>query len=171
MNSGPTISIGSTGHDVRRLQRIFVMMKALRSEQYHRHLRLNDGTGGQRFPTRRRLDGGWHRGADNVAGASGRSKYSAVGSWCLGQRCDRVTKRSEEIFNFLRLIRALWMVTLGRRPKLLSKPTNRTGVSKWTELSATRRGGLPRVPQGRLWRRCRDLLRCDLSRAESNAAK
>ena len=29
MNSGPTISIGSTGHDVRRLQRIFVMMKAL----------------------------------------------------------------------------------------------------------------------------------------------
>ena len=29
MNSGPTISIGSTGHDVRRLQRIFVMTKAL----------------------------------------------------------------------------------------------------------------------------------------------
>src|SRR5262252_10103194 len=29
MNSGPTISIGSTGHDVRRLQRIFVMMKVL----------------------------------------------------------------------------------------------------------------------------------------------
>jgi peptidoglycan hydrolase-like protein with peptidoglycan-binding domain len=29
MNNGPTISIGATGHDVRRLQRIFVMMKAL----------------------------------------------------------------------------------------------------------------------------------------------
>lgn len=29
MNSGPTISIGSTGHDVRRLQRIFVMIKSL----------------------------------------------------------------------------------------------------------------------------------------------
>jgi peptidoglycan hydrolase-like protein with peptidoglycan-binding domain len=29
MNNGPTISIGSTGHDVRRLQRIFVMMKSL----------------------------------------------------------------------------------------------------------------------------------------------
>jgi peptidoglycan hydrolase-like protein with peptidoglycan-binding domain len=29
MNSGPTISIGSIGHDVRRLQRIFVMMKTL----------------------------------------------------------------------------------------------------------------------------------------------
>jgi peptidoglycan hydrolase-like protein with peptidoglycan-binding domain len=29
MNSGPTISIGATGHDVRRLQRIFVMTKAL----------------------------------------------------------------------------------------------------------------------------------------------
>ena len=29
MNSGPTLSIGSTGHGVRRLQRIFVMTKAL----------------------------------------------------------------------------------------------------------------------------------------------
>jgi peptidoglycan hydrolase-like protein with peptidoglycan-binding domain len=29
MNSGPTRSIGATGHDVRRLQRIFVMTKAL----------------------------------------------------------------------------------------------------------------------------------------------
>ena len=29
MNSGPTLSIGATGHDVRRLQRIFVMTKAL----------------------------------------------------------------------------------------------------------------------------------------------
>ena len=29
MNSGPTLSIGATGHDVRRLQRIFVMTKEL----------------------------------------------------------------------------------------------------------------------------------------------
>jgi peptidoglycan hydrolase-like protein with peptidoglycan-binding domain len=29
MNNGATISIGSTGHDVRRLQRIFVMTKVL----------------------------------------------------------------------------------------------------------------------------------------------
>jgi peptidoglycan hydrolase-like protein with peptidoglycan-binding domain len=29
MNSGPTLSIGSTGQDVRRLQRLFVMMKSL----------------------------------------------------------------------------------------------------------------------------------------------
>ena len=29
MNQGPTLSIGSTGNDVRRLQRIFVMMKTL----------------------------------------------------------------------------------------------------------------------------------------------
>ncbi len=29
MNSGPTLSSGSTGHDVRRLQRIFVMTKVL----------------------------------------------------------------------------------------------------------------------------------------------
>jgi peptidoglycan hydrolase-like protein with peptidoglycan-binding domain len=32
MNNGPTISIGSTGRDVRRLQRIFVMMKVLASD-------------------------------------------------------------------------------------------------------------------------------------------
>ena len=31
MNSGPTLSIGATGHDVRRLQRIFVMTKTLAS--------------------------------------------------------------------------------------------------------------------------------------------
>ena len=35
MNSGPTLSIGATGHDVRRLQRIFVMTKVLAPEQYH----------------------------------------------------------------------------------------------------------------------------------------
>src|SRR6266542_1805305 len=29
MNNGPTLSIGATGHDVRRLQRIFVMTKTL----------------------------------------------------------------------------------------------------------------------------------------------
>src|SRR4029453_15639952 len=29
MNNGATLSIGATGHDVRRLQRIFVMTKAL----------------------------------------------------------------------------------------------------------------------------------------------
>src|SRR5436309_8136561 len=29
MNSGPTLSVGATGHDVRRLQRIFVMTKTL----------------------------------------------------------------------------------------------------------------------------------------------
>ena len=29
MNSGPTISVGSSGRDVRRLQRIFVMTKVL----------------------------------------------------------------------------------------------------------------------------------------------
>src|SRR5213076_1629653 len=29
MNSGPILSIGATGHDVRRLQRIFVMTKVL----------------------------------------------------------------------------------------------------------------------------------------------
>src|SRR6266481_5164587 len=59
------------------------------------------------------------------------------------------------------------MVTLARRPKPLSKPTNRIGVSKRMESSVTRRGGLPRAPRGLLLRRYRNLRRCDLSRTET----
>jgi len=46
-------------------------------------------------------------------------KYAAVVSWCVRQRCERVIKRSQKNIQLLRLIRALWMVTLGRRPKPL----------------------------------------------------
>src|SRR4029077_2161727 len=53
------------------------------------------------------------------------------------------------------------MVTLGRRPKPPSKPTNRIGVTKRMESSATRRGGSPPAPRGLLLHRCRDLRRCD----------
>src|SRR5206468_6163784 len=61
------------------------------------------------------------------------------------------------------------MVTSGRGPKPLSKPTNRIGASKRTESSVTRRGGLRQAPRGRLLRRCRDLRRCDLSRGRNVA--
>src|SRR6185503_16239303 len=46
----------------------------------------------------------------------------------------------------LPLIRALSMVTSGRRPKPLSKPTNRIVVFTWMGSLATRRGGLRREP-------------------------
>jgi peptidoglycan hydrolase-like protein with peptidoglycan-binding domain len=38
-------------------------------------------------------------GPITLGGASGRSKYAAVIPWCVGQRCDRVTKRSQEVFD------------------------------------------------------------------------
>jgi hypothetical protein len=60
MNCGPTISIGATGRDVRRLQRIFVMTKVLApsnitapsTRQQNSRQDFHKG----------RLDGGWHRG-------------------------------------------------------------------------------------------------------------
>ena len=56
------------------------------------------------------------------------------------------------------------MVALGRRPKLLSKPIKRIVVSKRTESSATRRGGLPREPRALRSPLFPDLRRFDLSR-------
>ena len=66
----------------------------------------------------------------------------------VGQRCESHYKKVSRNIQLLRLIRALWMVTLGRRPKPLSKPTNRIGASKRTESSVSRRGGLPRGDAG-----------------------
>ena len=78
MNSGPTLSIGATGHDVRRLQRIFVMTKALAPQRYHRHFRRDNGTGCQRFPARRRFDGRRDCRTANMAGASSRPKHADI---------------------------------------------------------------------------------------------
>jgi hypothetical protein len=59
------------------------------------------------------------------------------------------------------------MVISARRPKPLLKLTNRIGVSRWTESSATRRGGLPREPRVLLLPLFPDLRRFDLNRAET----
>ena len=58
----------------------------------------------------------------------------------------------------------------GPKTELLSKLTNRIGVSKRTESSATRRGGLRQAPRGRLLRRYRDLRRCDFESGDRNVA-
>jgi len=63
MNGGPTLSIGSTGHDVRRLQRIFVTTKVLAPGD---------------------INGTFDSTTEQAAS---------------GSVVNRITKRSEEIFN------------------------------------------------------------------------
>jgi hypothetical protein len=53
MNSGPTLTIGSTGPDVRRLQIIFVMTKLLDVSDIDGNLRPQDARCGQIIPTRK----------------------------------------------------------------------------------------------------------------------
>jgi len=60
-------------------------------------------------------------------------QYAAVSSWCVGQRCDRVTKGLKKS-SLLRLIRALWMVTLAEDEAAV-RAYQQDGVSKRTESS------------------------------------
>ena len=99
MNNGPTISIGATGRDVRRLQRIFVMTKVLAPSNIT----------GTFDSTTEQVVKDFQQGAglmvDGIVGPitwqalPADPKYAAVSSWCVGQRCDSVTKGSQEIFN------------------------------------------------------------------------
>jgi peptidoglycan hydrolase-like protein with peptidoglycan-binding domain len=99
MNNGPTISIGATGRDVRRVQRIFVMTKVLSPGNITGTFDSTTEQAVKDFQQGAGLTADGIVGPINVAGASGRSKYAAVSSRCVGQRCDRITKRSQEIFN------------------------------------------------------------------------
>ena len=165
MNNGPTISIGSTGRDVRRLQRIFVMMKVLAPGNITGTF---DSTTDQAVKD-------FQQGAGlTVDGIVGPITWQALPAdpntplLARGASGSVVTalQRVSRNIQLLRLIRALWMVTLGRKPKPLSKSTNRIGVSKRTESSATRRGGLPREPRVLLSPLFPDLRRFE-SRAET----
>src|SRR2546430_17558274 len=96
MNSGPTLSM--TGHDVRRLQRIFVMTKTLAPSNI---------TGTFDVTTEQAVKD-FQQGAgltvDGIVGpatwqAPSRPQYADISSWCVRQRCDSVTTRSQEVFN------------------------------------------------------------------------
>jgi len=98
MNNGPTISIGSTGRDVRRLQRVFVMMKVLAPGNI---------TGTFESTTEQAVKDFQQGAGLTVDGIVGPITWQALPAdpntpllaRCLGQRCDCVTKRSQEIFN------------------------------------------------------------------------
>src|SRR6476646_1070505 len=99
MNSGPTISIGSTGHDVRRLQRIFVMTKVLAPSNITGTFDSTTESAVKDFQQGAGLTVDGIVGPLTWQALPADPKYAAVSSWCLGQRGDRVTKRSQEIFN------------------------------------------------------------------------
>ena len=61
MNHGPTIRSGSTGNDVRRLQRLLVMMKSLGFDRDRRGVRPKHRRRRPGLPVRHRPDGRRHR--------------------------------------------------------------------------------------------------------------
>src|SRR5215217_7138816 len=127
MNSGPTISIGSTGRDARRLQRIFVMTKVLAPANIT----------GNFDPTTEQAVKDFQQGAGlTVDGIVGPMTWQALPTdpntplLRHGDSGSVVTALQNGLKNIqlLRLIPAQWMVTLDRRPKQLSKLTNRIAV-------------------------------------------
>src|SRR5258705_5215627 len=124
MNNGPTISIGSNGRDVLRLQRLFVMMKVLAPGNITGTF---DSTTDQAVKD-------FQQGAGlTVDGIVGPITWQALPAdpntpllsrGASGSVVTALQKVSRSI-RLLRLIRGRWMVTLGRRPKLLSKPIKR----------------------------------------------
>jgi hypothetical protein len=99
MNNGPTLSIGSTGHDVRRLQRIFVMTKAL----------APTGITGSFDATTEQAVKDFQQGAGLIVdGIVGPQTWQALPAdpntpvpvaRRVGRRCDWFAKRSQEVFN------------------------------------------------------------------------
>ena len=76
MNSGPTLSIGSTGPDVRRLQIIFVMTKVLDVSDIDSNFGPKTLELSQIIPTRKQSYAGWGGRTADVASASCRPKHA-----------------------------------------------------------------------------------------------
>src|SRR5438876_11551711 len=99
MNSGPTLSIGATGHDVRRLQRIFVMTKTLAPSSITGTFDVTTEPAVKDFQQGAGLTIDGIVGASNMAGAASRPQYAAIRPWRVRQCRDSVTARSQEVFN------------------------------------------------------------------------
>src|SRR5438067_7484131 len=140
MNSGPTLSIGATSHDVRRLQRIFVMTKTLAPSNI---------TGTFDATTEPAVKDFQQDAGLTVDGIVGPATWQALPAGpntpvlARGASGSVVTALQKGLKKYSLLLPILvrWTGTLGLTPKPLSKPTNRIGVSKRTESSAIRRGG------------------------------
>ena len=170
MNNGPTISIGATGRDVRRLQRIFVMMKVL----------APGNITGTFDSTTEQVVKDFQQGAGlTVDGVVGPITWQALPAdpntslLARGASGSVVTALQKGLKKYSTPATDPGAVDgdFGPKTEAAVKAYQQDRVFKRTESSATRRGGLPRARRGLLLRRYRDLRRCDWSRAESNVAK
>jgi hypothetical protein len=91
MNSGPTLQIGSTGPDVRRLQILFVMTKLLDYTGIDGSFGSADARCGQI------IHGGWGGRTSNVERASSGSEHAEVSPRVNGQCCIRTAKSAGNI--------------------------------------------------------------------------
>ena len=142
MNSGPTISIGSTGHDVRRLQRVFVMTKVLAPSNI---------TGTFDSTTEQAVKDFQQGAGLTVDGIVGPITWQALSADPNTPLLARGASGSV-------------VIALQKGLKKYSTPATDPGA-------VTRRGGLPREPRVLRLPLFPDLRRCDLSRAESTVAK
>ena len=165
MNSGPTISIGSTGHDVRRLQRIFVMTKVLAP---------GDITGTFGSTTEQAVKDFQQGAGLTVDGIVGPMTWQALPDdpntplLARGASGSVVTALQKGLKKYSTPATDPGAVDgdFGPKTEAAVKAYNRIGVSRRTESLATRRGGSLRAPRGLLLRRCRDLRRCEGSAAD-----
>jgi peptidoglycan hydrolase-like protein with peptidoglycan-binding domain len=171
MNSGPTISIGSTGHDVRRLQRIFVMTKVLAPSNI---------TGSFDSTTEQAVKDFQQGAGLTVDGIVGPITWQALPAdpntplLARGASGSVVTALQKGLKKYSTPATDPGAVDGDFGPKTeaaVKAYQQDRGVQKRTESSATRRGGFPREPRVLRSPLFPDLRRCDLSRAESNVAK
>jgi peptidoglycan hydrolase-like protein with peptidoglycan-binding domain len=139
MNSGSTLSIGATGHDVRRLQRIFVMTKALV---------FSDITGSFDVTTEQAVKDFQQGAGLTVDGIVGPVTWQALPADPDTPVLSRGASGS--------LVTALQQ---GLKKSQLRRPIR----VWWTGSSVIRRGGFPRVPRVLLSLHFPDLRRYDLT--------
>ena len=152
MNNGPTLSVGSTGRDVRRLQRIFVMTKVL----------APDNITGNFDSTTEQAVKDFQQGAGlTVDGIVGPITWQALPAdphtplLSRGASDGVVTALQKGLKKYSTPATDPGPVDgdFGPKTEAAVKRTNRIGVSKRTESSATRHGGFPRAPRALLLRR------------------
>ena len=116
MNSGPTLQIGSTGPDVRRLQILFVMTKLLDYTGIDGSFGPQTQDAVQIVPAIKQSHGGWGGRTSNVERASSGSEHAEVSPQVNGQCCIRTAKSAGNISTVqtLQPILGLSMGTLAR---------------------------------------------------------
>ena len=163
MNNGPTISIGSTGRDVRRLQRVFVMMKVLAPGNI---------TGIFESTTEQAVKDFQQGAGLTVDGIVGPITWQALPAdpntplLARGASGSVVTALQKGLRKYSTPATDPGAVDgdFGPQTQAAVKAYNRIEAFRRTESSAIRRGGLRRAPRVRLLLRCPDLRRCDLER-------